>query len=47
MQKITVEQIAAWVGSDFSRDDFLKLLAEIANNEYLVEDFANDIRAIE
>lgn len=46
-QKITPKQVAQWVGSDFSRDDCIKLLAELANGDYLAEHFANDILAID
>ena len=45
--QITLEQASQWVGSDFTREDFLKLLAELANEEYLVSHFANDILEIE
>lgn len=45
--QITLEQVSQWVGSDFTREDFLKLLAELANEEYLVSHFANDILEIE
>lgn len=43
--RITTEQVSQWVGSDFAREDFIKLLAELANGDYLAEHFANDIVA--
>lgn len=42
---ITLAQVANWVGSDFTREDSLKLLTEIANGEYAPEQFASDIIA--
>ena len=44
---ITPELVSQWIGSDFTREDFLKLLAELANGEYLSSHFANDILSIE
>ena len=44
---ITLEMVSQWVGSNFTRDDFIKLLTELANEEYLASHFANDILAIE
>lgn len=44
---ITPELVSRWVGSDFTRNDFIKLLTELANEEYIAQHFANDILAIE
>ena len=45
--RITPKQVSQWVGSDFTREDFIKLLAELANGDYLAEHFANDIVALD
>ena len=45
--RITTEQVSQWVGSGFTRDDFIKLLTELANGDYLAEHFANDILALD
>jgi hypothetical protein len=44
-QRIHEEQIEAWLGNgnDYSRADFVQLLAEIINGEYLPEDFKKDV----
>ena len=40
---ITPDKVSQWVGKDFTRDDFIKLLVDLANGDYLAEHLANDI----
>ena len=41
--KITKEQLLAWLGSDATKDTFVSLLLEIANEEYEVNALRSDI----
>lgn len=44
---VTEEQVAAWSGSDASYDDLIKLLTEIVNGEYAIEDMRAEILTFE
>jgi len=44
---VTESQVSQWVGPHFTREEFIKLLAELANEQYLAVHFANDVLAIE
>jgi len=42
--KFTKEMIESWIGSDnMSTDEFLELLTDIINDDYLVESFKIDV----
>jgi hypothetical protein len=41
--KVTLEQVEAWLGSDATRSDMLELLTEIANGFYPAEQFKKDV----
>ena len=43
MQKLTDQNVIDWLGSDFSRADFIDMLRDIANGIYRVEQLNQDI----
>ena len=43
MNKVTVEQIELWLGSDTKRSEIIELLVELANGEYDPQIFRQDI----
>jgi hypothetical protein len=44
MKKVSQRMIAHWVGSDHdSKESLLILLAELANGEYTLEEFREDV----
>ena len=45
--KVTKEQLAAWLGSDVTKDTLMSLLLEIANGEYDAETLRSDINLYE
>lgn len=45
--ELTEEQVVAWTGSDASFDDLIKLLTEIVNGEYTIEDLQAEILSFE
>jgi len=45
MKPITFNQVEAWLGSDFSRFEFIDMLQDIANGIYRVEQLQEDIRS--
>jgi hypothetical protein len=43
MQKLTDQDVINWLGSDFTRADFIDMLRDIANGVYRVEQLNQDI----
>jgi hypothetical protein len=43
MQKLTDQNVIDWLGSDFTRADFIDMLRDIANGVYRVEQLNQDI----
>lgn len=41
----TKQQILEWLGSDNTLEEAIDILAQIANNEYTVEDLQGDIKS--
>lgn len=46
VKKVTEKQVEFWLGSDWSVDDTIELLTAIANGEYLLEMFNEDVRSL-
>ena len=43
MEKVTVEQVEMWLGSDIKRSEIIELLTELANGEYDPQVFKENI----
>jgi hypothetical protein len=43
MKKLTDQDVINWLGSDFTRADFIDMLRDIANGVYRVEQLNQDI----
>lgn len=44
MNKITIEQVEAWLGSDNTLEEALQVLADVANDDYSGAELERDIR---